>query len=127
MLCCCPVSDLRDSCGICSLIVLRRGYRHWYWTKHRRETHRQRLRVYRCVKDWLSLKIDPGAVPDTEPEDALHIAVATMHAVGYMDSWNFAHMVSPAAKFKLQNKIIQLGHKPPIIATPEEIFEEITL
>jgi hypothetical protein len=71
--------------------------------------------------------ISTGAVPTTEPEDALHIALATMHAMDYIASWNFAHMVGPAAKFKLQNKISALGHKPPIIATPEEIFEELML
>jgi hypothetical protein len=71
--------------------------------------------------------IDTGAVPPTEPEDALHIALATVHAMDYIASWNFAHMVGPAAKFKLQNKISALGHKPPIIATPEEIFEELLL
>ncbi len=71
--------------------------------------------------------ISTGAVPNTEPEDALHIALATMHSMDYIASWNFAHMVGPAAKFKLQNKINALGHKPPIIATPEEIFEELML
>ena len=68
-----------------------------------------------------------GAVPTTEPEDALHIALATMHAMDYIASWNFAHLVGPAAKFKLQTKISEMGHKPPIVATPEEIFEELTL
>jgi hypothetical protein len=71
--------------------------------------------------------IRTGAVPATEPEDALHIALATIHQMDYIASWNFAHLVGPAAKFKLQSKISALGHVPPIIATPEEIFEELSL
>ena len=71
--------------------------------------------------------IRTGAVPPTEPEDALHIALATVHQMDYIASWNFAHLVGPAAKFKLQSKIAALGHRPPIIATPEEIFEELSV
>lgn len=85
------------------------------------------LEITNEVKVFAQLLVNTGAVPTTEPEDALHIALATLHAVDYIASWNFAHMVGPAAKFKLQNKISELGHKPPIIATPEEIFEELTL
>jgi hypothetical protein len=79
------------------------------------------------TKAFAQLLVTSGAVPPTEPEDALHIALATLNAVDYIASWNFAHMVGPAAKFKLQSKIGTLGYKPPIIATPEEIFEELTL
>ena len=69
--------------------------------------------------------IATGAVPATEPEDALHIALATIYQMDYIASWNFAHLVGPAAKFKLQTKINALGHQPPLIATPEEIYEEL--
>ena len=69
--------------------------------------------------------IAKGAVPPSEPEDALHIALATVCEMTYIASWNFAHLVGPAAKFKLQSKIKELGYKPPLIATPEEIYEEL--
>ncbi len=85
------------------------------------------LEITDDTKAFAQQLINTGAVPSTEPEDALHIALATIHAMDYIASWNFAHMVGPAAKFKLQNKISALGRKPPIIATPEEIFEELTL
>jgi hypothetical protein len=71
--------------------------------------------------------IRTSAVPATEPEDALHVALATIHQMDYIASWNFAHLVGPAAKFKLQSKIAALGHRPPIIATPEELFEELSI
>ena len=85
------------------------------------------LEITTEVKAFAQLLVNTGAVPIAEPEDALHIALATLHSVEYIASWNFAHMVGPAAKFKLQNKISALGYRPPIIATPEEIFEELTL
>ena len=63
------------------------------------------------------------AVPDTEPEDAAHIAIATLAQMKYIVSWNFSHMVGPQAKRQLEKAISSLGYEPPLLATPEEIFE----
>ena len=63
------------------------------------------------------------AVPDTEPEDAAHIAIATLAQVKYIVSWNFSHMVGPQAKRLLEKAISSLGYEPPLLATPEEIYE----
>jgi predicted nucleic acid-binding protein len=70
--------------------------------------------------------IAQGAVPASEPEDALHLALATVAQVDYVVSWNFAHIVGPAAKLRLQRHIERLGLNPPLIATPEELLEELT-
>lgn len=85
------------------------------------------LQINEAAQAFAEELIAKSAVPATEPEDALHIAMATIQQMDYIASWNFAHMVGPAAKFKLQTKISQLGHKPPLIATPEEIYEELML
>lgn len=69
--------------------------------------------------------IDVGAVPATEPEDALHLALATLAKVDYIVTWNFAHMVGPSAKAKLSRHIEHLGYTPPYLATPEELLEEL--
>lgn len=70
--------------------------------------------------------IAAGAVPPTEQEDAIHIALATLVQVEYIATWNFAHMVSPAAKYRLQKHIEQLGFTPPLLATPEELLETLS-
>jgi predicted nucleic acid-binding protein len=70
--------------------------------------------------------IECGAVPATEPEDALHIALATIAQVDYIASWNFVHIVGPHAKRRLLDHIRALGHNAPLLATPEEIIEELT-
>lgn len=64
-----------------------------------------------------------NAVPNTEPEDAAHIAIATLAQVKYIASWNFSHMVSPQAKRQLEKAITSLGFSAPLLGTPEEIFE----
>ena len=67
------------------------------------------------------------AVPATEPEDAAHIAIATVAQMKCLVSWNFSHMVGPQAKRQLERAIVSLGYEPCLLATPEEIFEEEAL
>ena len=64
-----------------------------------------------------------GAIPVTEPEDALHIAVATVSQVHYLVTWNFAHLVGPDAKLRLLDTLRALGYTPPLLTTPEELLE----
>ncbi len=35
-----------------------------------------------------------GAIPTSEPEDAYHIAIATINGIEALASWNFKHIVS---------------------------------
>lgn len=67
--------------------------------------------------------IDLNAVPKTEPEDAVHIAIATIANAKYIVSWNFAHIVSPQAKRQLEAAISALGYDSPLLVTPEELYE----
>lgn len=38
--------------------------------------------------------MEGGAIPTTEPEDAYHIAIATVNGIETLASWNFKHIVS---------------------------------
>jgi len=35
-----------------------------------------------------------GAIPRSEPQDAYHIAIATINEIDALASWNFKHIVS---------------------------------
>ena len=67
--------------------------------------------------------IDLHALPPTEPEDALHIAIATVSAAHYLVTWNFAHLVGPDAKLKLYDALRTCSYHPPLLTTPEELLE----
>lgn len=69
--------------------------------------------------------IESGAVPVSEPEDALHISIATHAKADFIATWNFAHLVGPVAKFNVQTTLVKLGFSPPILATPEELLETL--
>jgi len=67
--------------------------------------------------------MDAGVVPMTEPEDATHIALATLSQATYLVTWNFSHFVGPDAKFKVFGALRDWGYTPPLFATPEELLE----
>ena len=66
-------------------------------------------------------------IPRSEPEDAAHIAQATLTGADYIATWNFAHMVGPHAKYRLVQSIERWGYKSPLLTTPEEILEGLML
>lgn len=67
--------------------------------------------------------VQSGIVPVSEPEDALHVAIATVSGMHYLVTWNFAHLAGPDAKQRLLDGLRTLGHRPPLLTTPEELLE----
>jgi predicted nucleic acid-binding protein len=66
-----------------------------------------------------------NAVPKSEPEDAMHIALATLAGFEYLVTWNFSHFVSPQAKYKVFKALTDWGYHPALFATPEELLEQL--
>lgn len=68
--------------------------------------------------------IEDGPLPDKASEDALHIAVATVHGMGFLLTWNCKHI----ANAEMRNLITEVcrlqGYEPPISCTPEELLGE---
>jgi hypothetical protein len=66
--------------------------------------------------------LSASLVPRTEPEDALHIALATVNACRYLVSWNFAHFVGLEPRFRLIEQLKAWGYAPAYLVTPEELL-----
>jgi hypothetical protein len=62
-----------------------------------------------------------GAVPPSEPRDALHIAVAAVQRVQYLVTWNFKHIANATMRTKIEQACRDAGYAPPIICSPPEI------
>ena len=62
-----------------------------------------------------------GAVPASEPRDALHIAITAVHGVQYLVTWNFKHIANATLRDRIESVCRDNGFEPPIICTPEEI------
>lgn len=65
--------------------------------------------------------IDGGLIPEPSAEDALHIALATVHGMDFLLTWNFRHINNAEVKARIGSTIEALGYECPIICSPEEL------
>ena len=56
--------------------------------------------------------------------DARHVAIATVHEVDALVSWNYRHMVSLHRKTLIAGTNIVRGYRPLEIVTPAEIIAD---
>ena len=66
--------------------------------------------------------IEQAIIPAKAIEDALHIAVSTLHHVDFLLTWNCRHIANPVIQEKIAVYLEQLGLFLPIICTPEELL-----
>lgn len=67
--------------------------------------------------------VQAGALPAKAENDALHIAVAAVHRIPYLLTWNCRHMANATMRAPIETVCASKGYKVPIICTPEEIME----
>lgn len=65
--------------------------------------------------------VDLGAVPRKAAEDALHIAIAAVHGVHYLLTWNCKHIANASTRQAIERVCLESGYDPPVICTPEEL------
>ena len=65
-----------------------------------------------------------AALPAQAKADALHIAIATVHGMDYMLTWNCKHIANAAMRLKIESICKSSGYEPPIICTPLELMED---
>jgi hypothetical protein len=67
--------------------------------------------------------IQAGALPAKAADDALHIAVAAMNGISYLQTWNCRHLANATMRPVIEAVCAGKGVKAPIICTPEELLE----
>lgn len=66
--------------------------------------------------------IEQAIIPANAIEDALHIAISTLHHVDFLLTWNCRHIANPVIQEKIAVYLEQHGLFLPIICTPEELL-----
>ena len=66
-------------------------------------------------------------VPEKAKIDALHIAVAAVHGMDYLVSWNCTHIANATMCGRIEAICRGAGFDPPVICTPLELVKEQTL
>ena len=66
--------------------------------------------------------IEQAIIPAKAIEDALHIAVSTLHHVDFLVTWNCRHIANPVIQEEIAVYLETIGLFLPIICTPEELL-----
>jgi hypothetical protein len=61
------------------------------------------------------------ALPAQAAQDALHLAVACVHGMQYLLTWNCTHLANARLRSRIEQVCREAGYIPPIICTPEEL------
>jgi hypothetical protein len=65
-----------------------------------------------------------GGLPTKASADALHIAVAAVHGLDYLLTWNCTHIANARTRGKIEGLCRAAGYDPPMLCTPMELMEE---
>jgi hypothetical protein len=61
--------------------------------------------------------------PKESAADALHIAIAAVHGIDYLLTWNCRHLANAARRHEIETQVEDAGYGCPVICTPEELME----
>ena len=82
------------------------------------------LEVTEAVDELASEFMTKSNLPPKASDDAVHIAVATIHRLDYLLTWNCKHIANAQIQRKLTEICFDLGYKLPTICTPYELMGE---
>ncbi len=66
--------------------------------------------------------LQEAALPSKALNDSLHIAVAAVHGLDYLLTWNFRHLDNAELKPAIRRLCIMKGYACPEICTPQELM-----
>jgi hypothetical protein len=66
--------------------------------------------------------LNSGIVPRKAATDAAHIAIAAVHGMNFLLTWNCVHIANAAIAKAIAGACRQHGFECPVICTPEELF-----
>jgi hypothetical protein len=94
---------------------------------------RERMKV---IQDFPLLDITPdagvlaseilasGIIPRKAATDAAHIAIAAVHDMDFLMTWNCVHIANAIIAREVANICRRSGFESPVICTPEELLGE---
>lgn len=65
-----------------------------------------------------------GIVPEGQPDDAAHLAFASVFGIDYLVTWNFRHLANLHVIRRMAQINARLGWPMPVIGTPEELEQD---
>jgi hypothetical protein len=65
-----------------------------------------------------------SGLPANASVDAAHVAIAAVHGMQFLLTWNFAHLVNPHFASKIRFLCESEGYLCPLLCTPEQLMEK---
>jgi predicted nucleic acid-binding protein len=63
-------------------------------------------------------------IPKESAADAFHIALAAVHGIDYLLTWNCKHLANASRRSRIEAFIKDAGFISSVICTPEELMED---
>ena len=82
------------------------------------------LSIIKDVEHLAAIYARELTIPAKALRDALHIALASVHAMDYLLSWNCKHIANGFIRRRVREINTREGYSIPTICTPEELFDE---
>ena len=82
------------------------------------------LKIDEEAQELAELLIFKGGIPASAEADALHVAVAALHRIDYLLTWNCRHIDNAAKKPMIRSICTGAGYPYPEICTPMELLPE---
>jgi len=76
------------------------------------------------ASDLARMLVATGLVPATASPDAVHIALASVHQIDFLVTWNFKHIANPHIRERMRAKINETGYRMPVMCSPEELLND---
>ncbi|MBU2461999.1 type II toxin-antitoxin system VapC family toxin [bacterium] len=82
------------------------------------------LDINEVVTSLASAILESGIIPRKATTDAAHIAVATVHRMQFLMTWNCIHIANAEITERVRKVCAEHGFACPVICTPEELMGE---
>jgi hypothetical protein len=83
----------------------------------------QLLAISAEAERFAPLLVKAAGMAPNAATDALHVAVAAVHGMDYLLSWNCAHIANATIRRAIDKQCRASGYEPPVICTPQELIE----
>ena len=81
------------------------------------------LNVTDEVGELARMLIEQIPIPKKAQLDAFHIAIAAVHGIDYLLTWNCTHINNAELRPRIEAICRSQGFEPPIICTPQELLK----
>jgi len=80
------------------------------------------LDITPAVADLAADLIQRVPLPARAGADAVHIAAAAFHRIGFFMTWNLAHIANAELRPRIEQVCRENGCPPPVLCTPDELM-----